>query len=126
MTDRVLYQDWVDASGAQGARQSVPEIVPITDLHTDRRCRWVEVAPTTVVMVDRCSGYAVMTRIRVGDSWTWTTWMQFETYLEAAAHARDRNKVVRFRSSEWAALPEQAEAASPIVIKVPRESITTE
>jgi hypothetical protein len=126
VTDRVLYQDWVDASGAQGARQSVPEIVPITDLHTDRRCRWVEVAPTTVVMVDRCSGYAVMTRIRVGDSWTWTTWMQFETYLEAAAHARDRNKVVRFRSSEWAALPEQAEAASPIVIKVPRESITTE
>jgi hypothetical protein len=69
------------------------------------------------------SGYAVMTRIRVGDRWSWTTWMRFETYAEATAHARDGNEVVRFRSPEWAALRQQAEAASPIVISMPRESI---
>jgi len=71
------------------------------------------------------SGYAVMTRIRVADRWTWTTWMCFETYAEAAAHARDGNKVVRFRSPEWAALRQQTEAASPIVTNMsakPEES----
>ena len=55
VTERVLYHDWGDASLPQGARQSVTEIVPTTDLDTDRRCRWFEVAPATVVMVDRCS-----------------------------------------------------------------------
>jgi hypothetical protein len=69
------------------------------------------------------SGYAVMTRIRVADRWTWTTWMRFGTYAEAAAHAREGNKVVRFRSLEWAALRQQTEAASPIVINMPRESV---
>jgi hypothetical protein len=44
------------------------------------------------------SGYAVMTRVRVGDRWTWTTWMRFETYGETTAHAREGNKVVGFRS----------------------------
>jgi hypothetical protein len=68
------------------------------------------------------SVYAVMTRIRVGDGWTWTTWMRFETYAEAAEHAREANKVVRFGSSEWAVLRQQTEAASPIVIDAPRES----
>jgi hypothetical protein len=57
--------------------------------------------------------YAVMTRIRLGDRWTWTTWMRFETYAEAAAHAREGDKVVRFRSPEWAALRQQTEAALP-------------
>jgi hypothetical protein len=69
------------------------------------------------------SRYAVMTRIRVGDHWTWTTWMCFETYVEATAHARAGNKVVRFRSREWAALRQQTEAASPMVIETPRESL---
>jgi hypothetical protein len=69
------------------------------------------------------SRYAVMTRIRVGDHWTWTTWMCFETYVEATAHARAGNKVVRFRSREWVALRQQTEAASPLVINAPRESI---
>jgi hypothetical protein len=55
--------------------------------------------------------YAVMTRIRLVDRWTWTTWMRFETYAEAAAHARESDKVVRFRSPEWAALRHQTEAA---------------
>lgn len=78
-------------------------------------------APAEAAVSD--SGYAVMTRIRVCDGWTWTTWMRFETYAEAAAHARDGNKVVRFRSPEWAALRQQTEAASPLVINAPRESI---
>ena len=69
------------------------------------------------------SGYAVMTRIRVGDCWTWTTWMRWKTYVEAAAHARDGNKVVRFRSPEWAALRQQTQAASPVVINAPRERL---
>ena len=78
-------------------------------------------APAEAAVSD--PGYAVMTRIRVGDHWTWTTWMRFETYAEAAAHAREGNKVVRFRSPEWAALRQQTEAASPIVINAPRESL---
>ena len=57
--------------------------------------------------------YAVMIRIRVVDRWTWTTWMCFETYAEAVAHAREGNKVVRFRSPEWAALKQQEWAAQP-------------
>jgi hypothetical protein len=57
------------------------------------------------------SGYAVVTRIRVVDHWTWTTWMCFKTYAEATAHARAGNKVVRFRSPEWVALRQQAEVA---------------
>jgi len=76
------------------------------------------VAPAEAAASD--SGYAVMTRIKVGDRWTWTTWMRFGTYAEAAAHARDGNEVARFRSLEWAALRQQTEAASPIVINMPR------
>jgi hypothetical protein len=67
--------------------------------------------------------YAVMIRIRVGDRWIWTTWMLYAMYAEAAAHAREGNKVVRFRSAEYVALRKQTEAASPLVIKAPRESI---
>jgi len=67
--------------------------------------------------------YAVMIRIRVGDRWIWTTWMCFETYAEAAAHAREGNKVVRFRSPEWAALEQLTEDFSAVVIKAPQGSI---
>ena len=49
--------------------------------------------------------------------------MRFETYAEAAAHARGGNKVVRFRSPEWAAVRQQTQAAPPTVINAPRESI---
>jgi len=69
------------------------------------------------------SRYAIMTRMRVGDRWTWATWMCFQTYAEAAVHVREGNKVVRFRSPEWAALRQQTEAASPLVINALRESI---
>jgi hypothetical protein len=79
------------------------------------------VAPAEAAVSD--PGFAVMIRIRVGDRWTWTTWIRFETYAEAAAHVREGNKVVRFRSPEWAALRQQTEADSPLVINAPRESI---
>ena len=71
----------------------------------------------------RDSGYAVMTRIRVGDHWTWATWMRFETYPEAVACARESNKVVRFRTPEWTALFQTAEPASPSVRDMPHENL---
>jgi hypothetical protein len=55
--------------------------------------------------------YAITTRIRVGNHWPWTTWMCCETYAEAAAHAREEDKVVRFRSAEWQALRRETTAA---------------
>jgi hypothetical protein len=70
-------------------------------------------APAVAVStgVDRC--YAVMTRIRFGDNWSWTTWMCFETFAEASAHAREGDKVVDFRSAEWQELRQQTAAAPP-------------
>jgi hypothetical protein len=79
------------------------------------------VAPAEAAASD--SDYAVMTRIRVGDRWAWTTWMRFGTYAEAAAHAREGNRVVRFQSLEWVALRQETEAALPIVINMPREMV---
>jgi hypothetical protein len=61
----------------------------------------------------RDSGYAVMTRIRVVDHWTWATWMCFDTHAKAVAHARKGDKVVRFSSDEWAALRQQKWAEQP-------------
>ncbi len=75
-------------------------------------------APAEAAVSD--SRYAIMTRIRVGDRWIWATWMCFQTYAQAAAHAREGNKVVRFRSPEWVALRRQTEAASPLIINAPR------
>ena len=57
------------------------------------------------------SGYAVMTRIRVVDHWTWATWMCFDTYAQAVAHARKGDKVVRFASAAWVTLKQQESAA---------------
>jgi len=91
--------------------------------HSERRTENPAVETATVAPAEAAasdSGYAVMTRIRVGDRSIWTTWMGFGTYAEAAAHAREGNKIVRFRSPEWAALRQQTEAASPIVINMPR------
>ena len=72
------------------------------------------------------SRYAVMTRIRVGDHWTWTTWMCFKTYAEGVAHAREGSKVVRFRSPEWAALKQQEWAAQPQQIEAAPRSRETQ
>jgi hypothetical protein len=67
--------------------------------------------------------YAAMIRIRVADCWTWTTWMCFETYAEAVAHAREGNKVVRFLSPEWTALRQHTEPAATVLIHSPHESV---
>ena len=58
-------------------------------------------------------GYAVMTRIRAGDHWEWKTWMCLDTHGEAAAHARERDKIVQFASAEWRALREQTAGVPP-------------
>lgn len=57
--------------------------------------------------------YAVMTRIRVAGEWSWTTWMGFATSADAAAHAREGDKVVRFRSAEWHQLRRQTMVPAP-------------
>jgi hypothetical protein len=70
-------------------------------------------APAIAPAKSNDSRYAVMTRIRVGNHWSWTTWMCFETYAEASAHAREGDKVVHFRSAEWQELRQQTAAAPP-------------
>jgi hypothetical protein len=67
--------------------------------------------------------HAVMTRIRAGDRWIWTTWRLYATYTEAVAHARNGNKAVRFRSAEYLVLRKETGAASPLVINAKRASI---
>jgi hypothetical protein len=69
------------------------------------------------------SRYAVMIRIRIKDRWTWRTWMCFDSYTEAAAHARAGNRVVRFGSPEWLALRQQSEPAPPIIVTEARPSV---
>jgi hypothetical protein len=77
------------------------------------------------------SGYAVMTRIRSVDHWTWATWTGLDTYAQAMAHARKGDKVVRFLSAEWAALkqekweapPQQTDAALSIQMNSARETL---
>ena len=59
------------------------------------------------------SRYAVMTWIKAGGHWTWTTWMCFETYAEAYADAQEDDRVVRFRSAEWHALRQQTGVVPP-------------
>ena len=69
--------------------------------------------PTIAAVTAIDSHYAVMTPIRVGGHWRWTTWLCFETHAEASAHAREGDKVVRFRSAEWQALRRQTTIAPP-------------
>src|SRR5215469_3213127 len=59
------------------------------------------------------SRYAVMTRIRVRGQWTWTTWMCFRTHADAARHAWEGDRVVRFRSAEWHELRRQTTVPAP-------------
>jgi hypothetical protein len=74
-------------------------------------------------------GYAVMTRIKVVDYWSWSTWMCFDTYEQAAVHARKGDKVVRFASDEWVdlrqekwvALPRQSDPVLPTCANEPPE-----
>jgi len=94
-------------------------------------------APHTTVpaasgeQANRDSGYAVMTPIRVVDHWTWGTWMCFENYAQAVAHARTGDTVVRFASEEWAELkpqkwaeqPQQTDATPAIYMSPARETL---
>jgi hypothetical protein len=68
------------------------------------------------------SGYAVMVRVRFVDGWGWDTWMRFDTYEQAAAHARETNKIVPFGSVEWNALRQSREPVLPTPAVAPRES----
>jgi hypothetical protein len=80
---------------------------------------------------NRNSGYAVMTPIRVVDHRTWGTWMCFENYAQAVAHARAGDKVVRFASEQWAELkrqkwaeqPQQTDATPAITMNTARETL---
>ena len=81
--------------------------------------------PVAAEKASRDPRYAVMTPIGVGDHWTWGTWMCFDTFAQAVAHARKGNKVVRFQSPEWAALKQQEWVAPPQQIEAapqPRET----
>jgi hypothetical protein len=72
-----------------------------------------DATPVIAACTEIDSRYAVMTPIRVDRRWTWTTWMCFGTYAEAAVHAREGDKVVRFRSAEWQALRRLVTVAPP-------------
>ena len=82
-------------------------------LHNPRRQNVVAAPPAIASAESIDSRYAIMTRIQVGDQWTWTTWICFATYAEAAAHAREGDKVVRFRSAEWHELRRQTTVRAP-------------
>ena len=58
-------------------------------------------------------GYAVLTRTKLIDYWSWSTWMCFDTYEQAVVHARKGDKIVRFASDEWVALRQEKWVASP-------------
>lgn len=66
------------------------------------------------------SGYAVMIRVWIVNRWTWTTWMRFDTYKEAATHAREGTKIVPFGSPEWIAL-RQSPPAPPVPAQLERQ-----
>jgi hypothetical protein len=68
------------------------------------------------------SGYAVMVQVRFMDGWGWTTSMRFDTYEEAAAQAREGNKIVPFGSVEWSALRQCREPALPAPASAAKES----
>jgi hypothetical protein len=53
--------------------------------------------------------YAVMTRIKVVDYYSWTTRMTYGTYGEAAAHAGTTDRIVVFGSPVWVALKRYTE-----------------
>ena len=81
-------------------------------------CNYLPVKPAEgALAVAACtaidSRYAVMTRIRVGDQWARTTWMCFPSQAEASAHAREGDKVVRFRSAEWQELRQDTTVSGP-------------
>jgi hypothetical protein len=81
--------------------RSFPPVNPAADTPVIAACTAID------------SGYAVMTRIRFDGQWTWTTWMCFPSYAEAAAHAREGDRVVRFRSAQWLELLRETAVVPP-------------
>ncbi len=53
--------------------------------------------------------FAVMVRIKSADRYKWTTWMTYEIYGEAAAHAGRADRIVVFSSPEWLKLKKHTE-----------------
>jgi hypothetical protein len=82
-------------------------------VHNSQGHNAVAGAPAIAATKSIDSRYAVMTRISVGSRWTWTTWMCFPSYAKASAHAREGDKVVRFRSAEWQELRRETTVAPP-------------
>jgi len=68
------------------------------------------------------SGFAVMVRVRFVDGWGWDTWMRWDTYEQALAHARPHNKIVPFGSAEWNVLRQSREPAFPAPASAAQES----
>lgn len=79
-------------------------------------------SPAPAVLQYDESGYAVMVRVRFVDGWGWTTWRRFDTYEQAAAHARKGNNIVPFGSAEWHVLRQSREPALPAPASAPQES----
>jgi hypothetical protein len=74
-------------------------------------------SPTVPELKYGASGYAVMVRVRFVDGWGWDTWMCFDTYEQAAAHARETDKIVLFGSVQWIALRQSREPALPALVE---------
>ena len=74
------------------------------------------------VLKYEASGYAVMVPVRFVDGWGWSTWLHFETYQQAHAHAQGNKRIVRFGSSEWRVLCQKREPTLPETPVAPLES----
>jgi hypothetical protein len=68
------------------------------------------------------SGYAVMTRIRLVDGWSWATWMCFATHAQVVACARKGDRVVRFSSDQWSSLKQEKSLEPPQTDPLPIHS----
>jgi|ERR1035438_4602718 hypothetical protein len=92
----------------------------LTDIEDAEFQRTPRKQPQRVELQYEASGYAVMVRVRFVDGWGWDTWMRFDTYEQAAAHARKGNKIVPFGSVEWNALRQSRKPALPAPTAVPQ------
>lgn len=79
-------------------------------------------SPPQAVLQCEASGYAVMLRVRLADGWGWTTWMRWETYEQALAHANGHQRIVPFGSAEWHALRQRRDPPLPAPVPAPQRS----
>jgi hypothetical protein len=94
----------------------------LTDIEEAEFQRTPRKQPQRVELQYEASGHAVMVRVRFVDGWGWDTWMRFDTYEQATAHARKGNKIVPFGSAEWNALRQSREPALPFPASASQES----